>query len=96
MEPPGEGRYELGTSYGMPPDEWAAMEPPGEGRYEERNGGSTGSSVAEPQWSRPVKGGTSLIRPFLFIYLRREPQWSRPVKGGTSGISTMSVERPGW
>ena len=58
MEPPGEGRYEsLGglAALDLHP---AAMEPPGEGRYESVPPGAPRTSKT-PQWSRPVKGGTS-------------------------------------
>ena len=58
------------------------MEPPGEGRYESAAAICSRSSTS-PQWSRPVKGGTSCgagPKPAPHPV----PQWSRPVKGGTS------------
>ena len=63
MEPPGEGRYERGA---LDPSRHlvrtAAMEPPGEGRYEASRAGRATQKIS-PQWSRPVKGGTSPRRP---------------------------------
>ena len=37
------------------------MEPPGEGRYEARAALEKKNREAQPQWSRPVKGGTSAL-----------------------------------
>ena len=62
MEPPGEGRYELGlVGISAPRTSQAAMEPPGEGRYEKRTLDWIRQAFSEPQWSRPVKGGTSVV-----------------------------------
>ena len=59
MEPPGEGRYERGGGIEVLHRVEAAMEPPGEGRYEAASQVPVVTSVVPPQWSRPVKGGTS-------------------------------------
>ena len=64
------------------------MEPPGEGRYEVTGGGDAGQRH-EPQWSRPVKGGTSPT-PGHAPNRSRAPQWSRPVKGGTRIFNVCS------
>ena len=83
MEPPGEGRYEFGGGLQTSPKRGiAAMEPPGEGRYE-LLGGLRSALDGVPQWSRPVKGGTSRPAPGG-VRGDIPPQWSRPVKGGTS------------
>ena len=58
MEPPGEGRYEQRLRYQPGRGVGAAMEPPGEGRYEHADA-LYELAEAQPQWSRPVKGGTS-------------------------------------
>ena len=58
MEPPGEGRYEPEAGERVGQDATAAMEPPGEGRYELLCSAQFSANCYQPQWSRPVKGGT--------------------------------------
>ena len=75
----------------------AAMEPPGEGRYEGKK--ENGPLTPEPpQWSRPVKGGTSYAYAELATGGTR-PQWSRPVKGGTRACGrcpSVATSVPQW
>ena len=91
MEPPGEGRYEVQPPpmhAGLDP---AAMEPPGEGRYEDGRCVDADQCERKPQWSRPVKGGTSRNSSPAWK-TACSPQWSRPVKGGTRAGWTVGYD----
>ena len=93
MEPAGERPDDPRTSSRRSSPETAAMEPAGE-RPDDASGGATAEGVfyLPPQWSRPVNGRTTDVRP---INLRRSPvpQWSRPVNGRTT--SSLNREPPG-
>ena len=50
----------------------------------ERPGGSSALLTSYPQWSPPVKGG-STRGPWSRLFPLRSPQWSPPLKGGSTG-----------
>ena len=67
------------------------MEPARQGRDDEEFGSGVTPS-AEPQWSPPVRGGTT-ARIARLSQGSAVPQWSPPVRGGTTPV--IVLEHPG-